>query len=192
MDACQPGNPHLDDIIRFNEALDQAVAESIGFYSAHVEQARNLSLGMLGHDMRTRLNTIQLTASYLSALYAGAEVSAAASRLICSGKSIQSLLDDLVEAALPGDKQPSSRITCAGTLVRSGQSAHSFQSCMNLRRDPPRQSSEIAETPMTLQQDASALRVSPRASRGLRPRAKPHGSTRRHCPRIPGRKLREP
>ena len=97
MDACQPDNPNLDDIIRFNEAIDQAVAESIGFFSAEVEQARNLFLGMLGHDMRSPLNTIQLTASYLSALNAGEEVSAAASRLIRSGNSMNSLLDDLVD-----------------------------------------------------------------------------------------------
>jgi hypothetical protein len=44
----------LQDVIRFNEAIDQAVAESIGHFSAQVEQGRNLLLGMLGHDMRTR------------------------------------------------------------------------------------------------------------------------------------------
>ena len=97
MDAGQPDKPNLDDIIRFNEAIDQAVAESIGFFSAQVDQARNLLLGMLGHDMRSPLNTIQTTASYLAALNAGAEVSAAASRLIRSGMSMQSLLDDLVD-----------------------------------------------------------------------------------------------
>ena len=97
MDACQPDAPNLDDIIRFNEAIDQAVAESIGFFSAQVEQARNLLLGMLGHDMRSPLNTIQTTASYLSALNAGDEVSAAASRLIRSGMSMKFLLDDLVD-----------------------------------------------------------------------------------------------
>ena len=97
MDACQSETPNQDDIIRFNEAIDQAVAESISFFSAEVEQARNLLLGMLGHDMRSPLNTIQTTASYLSALNAGDEVSAAASRLIRSGLSMKSLLDDLVD-----------------------------------------------------------------------------------------------
>ena len=29
--ACQPDVPHLEDMIRFNEAIDQALAESIGF-----------------------------------------------------------------------------------------------------------------------------------------------------------------
>ena len=85
MDACPPDDPNLEDVIRFNEAIDQAIAESIGFFSAQVDQARNLLLGMLGHDMRSPLNTILTTASYLAALNAGAKVSEAASRLIRGG-----------------------------------------------------------------------------------------------------------
>ncbi len=62
-----------------------------------MERARNLLLGMLGHDMRSPLNTVRMTASYLAALNAGEEVSEAASLLIRSGKSMQTLLDDLVD-----------------------------------------------------------------------------------------------
>ena len=83
-------------MIRFNEAIDQAIAESIDFFSAQVDQARNLLLGMLGHDMRSPLNTIVMTGQYLSALNAGAEVSDAARRLIRSGASMKALLDDLI------------------------------------------------------------------------------------------------
>jgi signal transduction histidine kinase len=96
-ESCQPDDINLEDVIRFNEAIDQALAESIGFFSDQVERSRNLLLGMLGHDMRNPLNAIQMTASYLAALNAGAEVSEAAFRLIRSGASIQALLDDLVD-----------------------------------------------------------------------------------------------
>lgn len=96
MDAYEPDDINLDDMIRFNEAIDQAIVESIGFYSAQVDQARNLFLGMLGHDMRSPLNTIVMTAQYLAALNAGAEVSDAARRLIRSGFSMKALLDDLI------------------------------------------------------------------------------------------------
>jgi signal transduction histidine kinase len=94
---CGDATLHVDDVIRFNEAIDQALAESIGFFSAEVEQARNLLLGMLGHDMRSPLQTIQLTASYLTALNAGAEVTDASRRLVSSGARMKSLLDDLVD-----------------------------------------------------------------------------------------------
>jgi signal transduction histidine kinase len=97
IDACVPELPNLDDMVRFNEAIDQALAESIGFFSAQVDEARNLLLGMLGHDMRTPLQTIQVTATYLAALNAGEKVSEAASRLIKSGARMKALLDDLVE-----------------------------------------------------------------------------------------------
>jgi signal transduction histidine kinase len=97
MDMCDPEEIRMEDIIRFNEAIDQALAESIGFFSTQIEQARNLLLGMLGHDMRSPLQTIQMTASYLAALNAGAKVSEAASRLILSGARINALLDDLID-----------------------------------------------------------------------------------------------
>ena len=97
MEACQPEAPGLEDTIRFNEAIDQALAESIGFFSAQVDQSRNLLLGMIGHDMRSPLQTIQTTVSYLAALNAGEKVSEAASCLILSGARVKALLDDLVD-----------------------------------------------------------------------------------------------
>jgi signal transduction histidine kinase len=97
IDECQPDVTHLDDVIRFNEAIDQALAESVSFFNGQVEQARNLLLGMLGHDMRSPLQTIQMTASYLAALNAGQSVTEAASRLIRSGARMQSLLEDLCD-----------------------------------------------------------------------------------------------
>lgn len=94
-DECEPVVPDLDDVIRFNEAIDQALAESVAFFSAQVEQSRNLLLGMLGHDIRSPLQSIQMTASYLAALNAGDQVSEAATRLIRSGARMQALLDDI-------------------------------------------------------------------------------------------------
>lgn len=94
---CSPTASHLEDVIRFNEAIDQALAESIGFFSAQVDQARNLLLGMLGHDMRSPLQTIQMTAPYLRALNAGDKVSKASAQLIRSGARMKALLDDLVD-----------------------------------------------------------------------------------------------
>ena len=97
MDDCVPAPPDLTDVIRFNEAIDQALAESVTFFSMQVDQNRNLLLGMLGHDMRNPLQAIQITASYLAALNAGDSVSGAAARLIRSGARMQSLLDDLTD-----------------------------------------------------------------------------------------------
>jgi signal transduction histidine kinase len=97
IDAYEPDEIGLDDLVRFNEAIDQGISESIGFFSAQVDQARNLLLGMLGHDMRSPLNTVLMTAKYLAALNAGEAVSDAAARLIRSGASMKALLDDLID-----------------------------------------------------------------------------------------------
>ncbi|CAE6853072.1 sensor histidine kinase [Paraburkholderia aspalathi] len=97
IDDCDPEAPEMDDVIRFNEAIDQALAESVTVFSTQLEQNRNLLLGMLGHDMRSPLQAIQVTASYLAALNAGEQVSGAAGRLIRSGGRMQALLDDLCD-----------------------------------------------------------------------------------------------
>lgn len=92
-----PSEIGLNEVIRFNEAIDQAITESVLFFNDQVEMTRNLLLGMLGHDMRNPLNAILMTASYLAAMDAGDQVNAAASRLIRSGASIKHLLDDLID-----------------------------------------------------------------------------------------------
>jgi signal transduction histidine kinase len=95
--SCVPEPPNQEDMIRFNEAIDQALAESIVFFSDKVDEARDLLLGMLGHDMRTPLQSILMTATYLGRLNAGEKVSEAATRLISSGSRMKGLLDELVE-----------------------------------------------------------------------------------------------
>ncbi|HET7202240.1 MAG TPA: HAMP domain-containing sensor histidine kinase [Steroidobacteraceae bacterium] len=97
LEACLPESPMLDDVIRFNEAIDQALAESIGFFSAHVTRSRNLLLGMLSHDLRSPLQTIQMTARYLRKIDTSDDIGQAAARLVNSGARMQQLLDDLID-----------------------------------------------------------------------------------------------
>ena len=92
-----PSMADLQDVIRFNEAIDQSLAESIAHFSKELERSRNLLLGMLGHDMRNPLGVVILTAQHLSKLDAGAAVSKAAASLISSGARLRALLDDLVD-----------------------------------------------------------------------------------------------
>lgn len=87
----------LGDIIRFNEAIDQALAESVAFFTTELERSRNLLLGMLGHDMRNPLNVVVMTARYLHKLDAGDSVLKAAGTLVSSSARLQALLDDLVD-----------------------------------------------------------------------------------------------
>jgi signal transduction histidine kinase len=97
VDAGDARGTDLGDMLRFNEAIDQAICESVAFFSAEQERARNLLLGILGHDMRNPLNAIQLTAHHLKLLNAGEAVSSAAGLLIRSGARMRVLLDDLTD-----------------------------------------------------------------------------------------------
>jgi signal transduction histidine kinase len=58
--------PYAEDIQRFNEAIDQALAESIDRFTLDVDRGRNLFLGILGHDIKTPLNAVTLTAQVLA------------------------------------------------------------------------------------------------------------------------------
>lgn len=62
--------PHMSDttiyeMVRFNEAIDQALAESIVTFSARAERTRDLFLAVLGHDLRAPLATISLAGDLL-------------------------------------------------------------------------------------------------------------------------------
>jgi signal transduction histidine kinase len=48
----------LEDVVRFNEAVDQAIAESLEVFVADGDRTRDLFIGMLGHDLRGPLSTI--------------------------------------------------------------------------------------------------------------------------------------
>jgi signal transduction histidine kinase len=45
-------------VLRFNEAIDQAVAESVSTYEAKMTQARDMCLAILGHDLRSPLAAV--------------------------------------------------------------------------------------------------------------------------------------
>lgn len=53
------------EMVRFNEAIDQAMAESITTYSARADRTRDLFLAVLGHDLRAPLATVSLAADLL-------------------------------------------------------------------------------------------------------------------------------
>jgi len=97
IDQGPAGLESMNDMRRFNEAIDQAIAESVRHFDDELQHARNLLLGMLGHDMRSPLTTVLTTAGYLQMLDAGPQVAAAAERLVRSGHSLKTLLDDLVD-----------------------------------------------------------------------------------------------
>ena len=55
----------LTDLTRFNEAIDQAIAESVGRYTKQTGTSAELFIGILGHDIRNPLGTILMSVAGL-------------------------------------------------------------------------------------------------------------------------------
>jgi signal transduction histidine kinase len=56
---------NIDDLIRFNEAIDQSLAESVTEFNESVGEAREMFLAILGHDLRTPLGAIFTSAKFM-------------------------------------------------------------------------------------------------------------------------------
>jgi signal transduction histidine kinase len=59
------GDAEFNDMMRFNEAIDEALTASIVRYSDEVDRSRQTFLAILGHDLRSPLHSILMAASYL-------------------------------------------------------------------------------------------------------------------------------
>lgn len=55
----------LEDLMRFNEAIDQALAESITRYTQDIDRSREMFIAVLGHDLRTPLDAIVMGSQFM-------------------------------------------------------------------------------------------------------------------------------
>jgi len=93
------GDNALYEMTRFNEAIDQALAESISNYSDEVARSRDTFLAILGHDLRSPLSAIANSGLYLASpglLPTGAALDAAR-RITRSSAKMNSMIRDLLE-----------------------------------------------------------------------------------------------
>jgi signal transduction histidine kinase len=96
--APEPGPRQLDDLIRFNESIDQLLAESVVSYTRRVEQSRDIFLGILGHDLRNPLHAVTLLADIL--VRSGKldpESIKMASTISASGNAMGRMIGDLLD-----------------------------------------------------------------------------------------------
>ena len=89
----------LYQMTRFNESIDQALAESIARYSDEVTRSRATFLAILGHDLRSPLAAIVNSAYYLDSsgrVPAGPALEAAG-RISRSAATMESMIKDLLD-----------------------------------------------------------------------------------------------
>lgn len=61
----EPAPTDLEDLTRFNEAVDQSLAESIWRYTDDLNTSREMFLAILGHDLRVPLGAIYSSAAFM-------------------------------------------------------------------------------------------------------------------------------
>jgi signal transduction histidine kinase len=94
----EPDERDVDDLTRFNESIDQSVAKAVSSYTKRVDQARDLFLAILSHDLRNPLNSIAMSAELLPTLCefnpkSSETASQIATNVTVMGRMISDLLD---------------------------------------------------------------------------------------------------
>lgn len=85
------------EVVRFNESIDQALAESMIAYSSATRDAQNLLLAVLGHDLRSPLANMAMTGDMLSrGGLSTQQLSSLAHTVQRSSKLMKNMVDDLL------------------------------------------------------------------------------------------------
>ena len=91
---------HVQDMIRFNEAIDQALVESVAAYGAAVESTRKMVLAVLGHDLRSPLGAVLMAGDLILRQGASDEkVKLLASQVCNSARRANNMVNDLLDLA---------------------------------------------------------------------------------------------
>lgn len=97
-----------DELVRFDQAMDQSLAEAVSWFNEGVERARDVFVGVLGHDLRDPLGVAK------------------------SAAELQSLCDDDPEQRSLGEDTTLPIITASMTAMQTSyRSRMSFQPYSN-------------------------------------------------------------
>lgn len=88
----------VEDMTRFNEAIDRSLAESVARYSEAQRQSQDLFLGVIGHDLKSPLAAIHLGTTYLMlSENADAKVIQLGSRMHNSAIRMRDIIENLLD-----------------------------------------------------------------------------------------------
>ena len=117
------------DMLRFNEAIDQAVAESTARFTEQTGRTRDTFLAILGHDLRTPLAAIGMAADLLTMPEVGTpRISKVAKGVKRSAAAMGAMVNDLLEYArtqmgsgIPVARQSSDvQVVCVAAMEEVG------------------------------------------------------------------------
>ena len=149
----EAGASSAEEIARFNEGMDKALAQSVQRYSGEVAASRDMFLAVLGHDLRGPLSGINMSAHVLAKPgLSEAAIQQAAARIKRASRDMNRLITDLLEytrsrlgAGIPIDRSPCDLgPVCEAALeeIRAGNPEQQFVQQMsgdlNLQADAAR------------------------------------------------------
>jgi signal transduction histidine kinase len=88
----------LDDLTRFHEAIDQALAESVTRYTQDISESKEMFLAILGHDLRTPLGATVMASRFMLETGELAEPHATlTARIVSSSTRMLGMVGDLLD-----------------------------------------------------------------------------------------------
>lgn len=88
----------FEDLMRFNEAIDQSTAESVSRYTEDIDRSKEMFLAILGHDLRSPLNAVIMASQFMIETEELTEPHLTlTTRILHSGKRMNKLVGDLLD-----------------------------------------------------------------------------------------------
>lgn len=127
----QPNQSDLDDLTRFNEALDQSLARGVASYSKRIDDSRQMFLAILGHDLRNPLSTVRTAAYVVSMKHQDQDTADAVAMINTSTDAMGRLISDLIDfsstalgRALPLNREPIDMGTLCEEVIHAYRAVH--------------------------------------------------------------------
>lgn len=88
----------LEDLMRFNEAIDQSLAESVTRYTEDIDRSRDMFVAILGHDLRSPLGAVVMGAQFMLDTGELAEPHLTlTARIVSSARRMNQMVGDLLD-----------------------------------------------------------------------------------------------
>ena len=132
------GGEDLEDLTRFNEAIDQSLAETLSRYTPDIDRAREMFVASLGHELRSPLGAVLAGSQFLLDSGELAESQRTiAERIASSTRRMNQMVGDLLDftwgrlgSGIPVEREPGDIGRIVNDAVEEMRSAHpasSFQ-----------------------------------------------------------------
>jgi len=121
----------VDQLIRFNESIDQILAESVMLFNAKLDRDKDLLTAVLGHDLRNPLTAIAMSAEALMRSELRRPELELATRIARSASRMRAMIHDLLDftrvrlgGRLPMTPEPCDLVELCGHVVDELRQAH--------------------------------------------------------------------